>query len=176
MKKCGSLLFLSLLILSSCQKYYLTVYQERVDRDSLASTHVGSPDPRQKNPPKGQELIIEWQIPEDILRQKPSIHLEMIYKDYSEDKKVYLISHKSGYVVYKLVDEEYKKTKGLLAYKVEIKTEDGQIFRVWQHQMWVNIIRLEEPKEEESTSEPVDEFYQPETDEEESATFFPPES
>jgi hypothetical protein len=145
-----------------------------VDRDSLASTHVGSPDPRQKNPPKGQELIIEWQIPEDILRQKPTIHLEMIYKDYSEEKKDYPITQKSGYVVYTLVGDEYKKTKGLLAYKAEIVTEDGQVFRVWQHQMWVNIIRLEEPKEEETVSEPVDELPQPETDEEESATFFPP--
>jgi hypothetical protein len=176
MKKYSTFLFLLLLITTSCQKYYLTIYQERVDRDSLASSHVGSPDPRQKNPPKGQELIIEWQIPEDILRQKPSIHLEMIYRDYSEEKKVYSISHKSGYVVYTLVDDQYKKSKGLLAYKAEIVTDDGQVFRRWQHQMWVKIIRLEETKEEETSSEPVDELHQQETEEEESATFFPPES
>ena len=69
MKKYASLLFL-LFLFSGCQKYYLTVYQEKIDKDSLASTHVGSPDPRQKNPPKGQELIIEWQIPGEILKQK----------------------------------------------------------------------------------------------------------
>jgi len=176
MKKYGPFLFLLFLITAGCQKYYLTICQERVDRDNLASTHVGSPDPVQKNPPEGQELIIEWQIPEDILRQKPSIHLEMIYKDYSEEKKSYPISHKSGYVVYALLGQEYKKTKGLLAYKAEIVTEDGQIFRTWQHQMWVNIIRLEEPKEDGSAPEPVDELHDSETDEEESATFFPPES
>ncbi len=173
MKKCRVFLFLALiLVASSCQKYYLTIYQERVDKDSLASTYVGSPDPRQKNPPKGQELILEWQIPKEVLDKKPSIHLQIIYKDYSEAQKIYPITHKTGYVVYTLVGKEFKKTKGLLAYKAELQTEDGEVFRVWQHQLWVNIIRLEEPKEE--TLPNVADETQPETDEEESATFFPP--
>lgn len=171
MKKQWILPFL-LILSSSCQKYYLTTYQEKVDRDSLASTHVGSPDPRQKNPPKGEELILEWQIPKEILQKNPSIYLQVVYKDYSEVEKVYPIAHKAGYVVYRLVGEEFQKTKGLLAYKAELKTGDGEVFRTWQHQLFVNVIRLEEPQEE--TTQTTEAIYVPEDDEEESATFFPP--
>lgn len=172
MKKYRVFLFFLLLICSSCQKYYLSIYQEKIDRDSLASTYVGTPDPRQKNPPEGQELIIEWQIPRALLKEKPSIHLQMIYKDYSESKRIYPIFYKAGYVTYSILGEEFKKTKGLLAYKAEIQTEDGKTFLLWQHQLWVNVIRLED----EEKQEPLEDVEPPinEDDEEESATFFPP--
>lgn len=152
MKKYRIFLFLFLVVLlPSCQKYYLTIYQESIDQKSLASTYAETPDPRQKNPPLGKELIIEWQIPKELLKENPSIHLEIIYRDYSEAHYIYPISYKGGYVVYSLLGEEYKKTKGFLAYKAEIQTRDGKVFRSWQHQFWVKIIRLEEDDQEPSS-------------------------
>ncbi len=174
MKK--SSLFLFLILITSCQKYYLTIYQEKIDQNSLASSHVGTPDPRQKNPPFGQELIIEWQVPQEVVEKKPSIHLEVIYKDYSESRFIYPISYKTGYVTYNLLGEEYKKTKGLLAYKGEIQTEDGSVFRRWQHQLWVNVIRLEDSDEEPEPKEEIIPAADEEDEEEESATFFTPTS
>ena len=148
MKKCTILLLLlGMLSITSCQKYYLSICQLKIDKNSLASTYVGSPDPRQKNPPQGQRLILEWQIPKDLLTQKPTLHLEVLYQDYSEAKFTYPISHKRGYQVYTLQGEEYLEKKGLLSYKAEIITEDGTIFRKWRHQMWVQVIHLEEPPE-----------------------------
>ena len=171
MKKYSLFLFFCLFLLSGCQKYYLTIYQQKVNQDSLASTYVGTPDPRQKNPPKGQELIVEWQIPKDVLKKNPKIYLTVIYRDYSEAQFIYPISYKSGYVVYSLLDGEFDRTKGLLSYKAEIRVEEGEVFRFWQHQLWVNIIRLEDSKEEVSESLPSKIN---EDAEESSATFFPP--
>jgi hypothetical protein len=180
MKKRSLILFFLLLAFSSCQKYYLVIYQEKVSRDSLASTYVGTPDPRQKNPPKGQELIIEWQIPKDLLLEKPEIHLQVVYRDYSEAQFTYPIEYKSGYRVYTLVGDEYLETKGLLSYKAEIKTLDGKVFRTWQHQLWVKVIRIEEDSDQEDTTEDQDSdslpFIPEQDNEEKSATFFPPTS
>jgi hypothetical protein len=170
MKKGRALLFL-LLASFGCQKYYLTLYQEKVDETSLASTYVGTPDPRQKDPPIGQKLIIEWQIPGELLEKHPFISLQVIYRDYSEAQYVYPLSYKSGYTVYLLDGEEYQKTRGLLSYKAELKTSEGEVFRTWQHQLWVPVIRLEQSfplQSEEEVPEPE------ETPEEKSATFFPP--
>jgi hypothetical protein len=170
MKKGRAFLFL-LLLCCGCQKYYLTLYQEKVDETSLASTYVGTPDPRQKDPPVGQKLIMEWQIPKELMTKHPSLLLQTIYRDYSEAQFVYPISYRSGYVVYSLEGQEYKKTGGLLAYKAQIRCADGTVFRSWQHQLWTQIIRLEESAPE----KPEEEIpHQEETEEEQSATFFPP--
>ncbi len=178
MKKQSLFLIILLLAFSSCQKYYLVIYQEKVSRESLASSHVGTPDPRLKNPPKGQELIIEWQIPREILQENPEIHLQVVYKDYSEAQFVYPIAYQSGYRVYTLLGEEFLKTKGLLSYKAELKTEDGKVYRTWQHQFWVKVIRLEESDEEEGETPPenLEPTIPPEDSEEKSSTFFPPTS
>jgi hypothetical protein len=157
----------------SCQKYYLSVCQERVDRDSLASTYVGSPDPRQANPPLGEQLIVEWQVPKDLLKDALTIALDVVYKDYEESSYIYPISHKNGSFTASLLDEDYRKKKGFLSYKAEIRKGDGSVFRTWTHQLWVQLIHLEESQ----TTQP-DFLDQPKMDieEEESATFFPPTS
>lgn len=173
MKNRTLFLFPFLFIMASCQKYYLSIYQEKIDQSSLASSYVGSPDPRQKNPPTGQELIMEWQVPQEIIDKKASICLDVIYRDYSEAEFVYPISHKTGYVTYFLLDAEYKQKKGLLSYKGEIRTDDGEVFRSWQHQLWVKVIRLEDAGEEEPEEEIIPEADE-QDEEEESATFFPP--
>ncbi|MBX9924571.1 MAG: hypothetical protein K2Y01_10715 [Rhabdochlamydiaceae bacterium] len=171
MKKGRALLFL-LLLSCGCQKYYLTLYQEKVDETSLASTYVGTPDPRQKDPPIGQKLILEWQIPKELIAEHPSLHLQVIYRNYAEAQFVYPISYKSGYIVYSLVGEEYKKTGGLLSYRAQIQNQDGVVFRSWQHQLWVQLLHLEEPVHEQPEEEEVPQEL--ETEEEQSATFFPP--
>lgn len=167
---CGLCVFLT-----GCQKYYLTLYQENIDENSLASSVVGTPDPRRKDPPKGQKVILEWQVPKELLEEKPSLHFDVIYKDYSEAHFVYPVPHKAGYVVYSLIGEEYKKTRGLLAYRADIQTEDGKVFRSWTHQLWVNVIRLDQESGEEEEEEVSSVEAPPLTEEEESATFFPPD-
>ena len=99
------LIFLFLLCMG-CEKYYLSVKRETVDRSKLASTFVGSPDPRQKNPPKGQELILEWRLPEASLAKDPVLVLSVIYKNHTEEKVCYPITRRRGVVTYSVLNEE----------------------------------------------------------------------
>lgn len=133
------------MLLASCDKYYVTVRQLPVNSNSLASSYVGTPDPRQAHPPTGQKLIIDWVIPGDLLIEQPRVVLFLVFKDHTEKKLSYPIEYKSGYAVYALTGEEFEKTQGLLTYRAEIVDSEGQVFRDWKHQLWVNLITLEEP-------------------------------
>lgn len=133
-----------LLLLVSCDKYYLSVRQIPVDQKYLASTHVGSPDPRLAHPPLGQKLVVGWSVPSEILQKEPKVVLRLLFWDHSEKEIAYPIAYRTGYEVYSLLNEEFEKSKGLLTYRADIVMTDGQIYRTWKHQLWVNLIRLDE--------------------------------
>lgn len=160
--------------ISGCQKYYISICQEKIDRDYLASTYVGSPDPRQENPPLGQKLIIEWQIPKDVLQKHPMIVLQVVYQNYEESTFEYPILYKTGYVVNSLLGEEFVKRKGFLSYKAKIVLNDGSVFRNWEHQFWVDVIHLDEKVE--VRIEDVDSSENKESLEEPAASSFFPET
>lgn len=132
------------LLCTGCKRYYLTVSQQIINRDFLASTHVGTPDPRQAHPPLGRRLIVSWQIPDEVLQKKPHIELDILYWNYTEGKEVYAIDRKRGYVLYTLVDQEFVEKEGLLSYKAKLVTEDGKVYRKWKQQLWVDLIKLDD--------------------------------
>lgn len=138
-----SILFL-LLLSCGCEKYYLSVKREYVDQSKLASTFVGSPEPRQKNPPKGQELIIEWRLPPDALDEELILVLSVIYKNHSEDTICYPVDRRRGVIIYSLLNEDYKKTEGFLTYKAEIKSTQGIVVKEWKQQLWVDLIVIDD--------------------------------
>lgn len=132
-----------LLFLCSCEKYYLSVKREAVTRERLASTYVGSPDPRQKNPPKGQELIIEWRLPEEALAEKLVLVLEILYKDYTKGTICHPIDRKRGIFTYSLLNQAFKEKEGLLTYIAEIKTPEGEVIKQWKQHLWTELIIIE---------------------------------
>jgi|HubBroStandDraft_4_1064222.scaffolds.fasta_scaffold231309_2 hypothetical protein len=138
-------LFLSLLFLFStgCRQYYLSVCQQWVDVRYLASTHVATPDPRQEHPPIGQMLIFDWRIPKEIFNKNPKIVLDLILWDYTTRKVEIPIKRRMDFATYRLLNEEYEKSGGMLTYQAQIVTEDGQIFQQWKHQLWVNLITID---------------------------------
>lgn len=129
--------------LTGCEKYYLSLRQIPIDSDYLASSHVGSPDPSQANPPFGQKIMMRWVIPPRLLEKKPEIVFHVIYKNHTEEELCYPIDERSGLKVFSLLNEAYKSKRGILTYKAEIRTENGEIYRQWQHQLWVELITLE---------------------------------
>jgi hypothetical protein len=131
----------ALAFLASCSKYTLSVRQQKVDPSYLASAHVGTPDPRRKNPPVGQKLIVKWRVPVDLLDEKPYVALYLLYKDYSEGKVCFPIEDRSGYAVYSLLNPEFEEKRGILTYRAEVVTENGTIYNEWKHQLWVNLIK-----------------------------------
>lgn len=150
---------LSLFLLPGCRQYYLSVCQEWVDVRYLASTNVGTPDPRQDHPPIGQKLILDWRIPKEIYKKKPEIVLDLILWDYTARQIRIPIKRRMDFATYRLFNEDYEKTGGILTYRAEIVTEDGEIFREWRHQLWINLITVS------------DEQIPAQTGEEESAEF-----
>ena len=132
------------LIFTSCQKYFISIVQDRVDGDSLASAALYTPDPRAQHPPLGERLIVEWQLPRECVEQHPKLYLYVVYKDYTKKEFIYDITHRVDYIVYQLLGDAYCDTRGVLAYKAEVKLPDGTIFRTWQHQLWVEPIIIED--------------------------------
>ena len=129
---------------SSCSKYYLSVQQQYVDINYLASVQVNTPDPRKAKPPLGQMLIIDWHVPPRILKQHPQVVLDLILWDYSTKIVTIPLKGQLNYTTYKLLNEEYEKVGGILTYKAQIVTEDGKVFRESKHQLWVKLITIEE--------------------------------
>lgn len=136
--------FFFLLSLCSCGPYYVSVMQKWVDERYLASTHVGTPDPRQEAPPIGQMLVVQWCVPSEILALNPVAVLDMIFWDHTEQRICFPIRHKLNYEYYKLFDSEYEEKGGILTYKAAILTEDGCVYKECKHQLWVHLIKVED--------------------------------
>lgn len=137
-----SLFFLTLL--SGCGKYYLSVQQQWIDINYLASTQVNTPDPLRANPPVGQMLIIDWKVPRKMLKDKPQILLDLIFWDYTTQTIQIPITHQMNYTTYELLNDAYEKRGGILTYKASIVNQEGKLYRECKHQLWVNLIRIEE--------------------------------
>lgn len=132
------------LLCTGCEKYGLVLRQQRVDSLYLASTHVGSPDPRQKCPPSGQMLIVEWWVPPPLLKKEPRIIVQVLFRDYSEQIMEFPIQKRVGYETFLFPSVAQDPKRAMLAYKAEIVTGDGEVYREWKHQMWVKLIEVKE--------------------------------
>lgn len=139
-----SLLLLCAALFSGCRPYYLSICQEWVDVRYLASYQAGTPDPRLAHPPLGQKLILDWRVPKEIYKRNPEVVLDLILWDYTKRQIRFPIKSRMDYATYRLLNEEYEKTGGILTYRASIVTEDGEIFREWKHQLWVNLITIDQ--------------------------------
>lgn len=148
-----------LILLCSCNRYYVQVHQQRVDRSSLASAAINTPDPKLKHPPFGQMIVVEWKLPKDYLVENPLVQLDVIFWDNVERRYIWPVNQTRGYEILKILDADYEKTGGILTYRARILNEDGEIYREWRHMLWVNLITAEQigqplQSEPESTPNP----------------------
>lgn len=144
MKKYKSLFFLGYLLLVGCYKNYLYVQQRWIDRNDLASTWIGSPDPKQKDPPKGQQLIVSWNLPSRIYVQKPHLEVTIRFWDHSEAHLIRKVPKRRGWEVFSF-EKNLQEPKGkILSYQVKIVGSQGEEMDLWQHQLWTKSVLLEE--------------------------------
>lgn len=115
----------------------------KVDKSFLASTHVGTPDPRKACPPCGQLVLVEWWVPHNLLGCSPKIRLTLVYHNMTEEVIEHPIKYRIGYFSHEILGEDFNKTEGLLSYKTEVVTGDGEVFRESVHQLFVNLIQLD---------------------------------
>lgn len=146
--------FLALLFLTGCEKYYLSLTDQNINVDYLASVGAGTPDKRQQNPPFGEMIVMDWRIPKELLKQNPVIDLHVIYGNYTEKTFHYPLKKRMGYVTYKDIDAEYAEAKGIITYRANIRLEDGTIYRDWKHQLWTNLITVSDETPQPSPSTP----------------------
>ncbi len=145
------LLFLALfpiiILFTGCQKYYVNVIREDVSKKDLASVFVGSPDQRKKSPDKGEKLLVEWNLPSKDVNESLTLKLNILYGNYTSDVKEYPIEYKRGHIFFKLLNEEFKEKKGMIAYRAEILNEEKEIIKKWQHVLFVEHIPLQKSSE-----------------------------
>ena len=150
------ILLLCLFFLSSCYKNHLYVQQDKLDKNYLASSHVHTPDPRQKNPPEGQRLSVAWDFPLSIFKEQPlNLILTVRFWDNTQDVFVTKMEKKRGYVIYKFQDPTHNKPKKILTYKVDVVNEDGEIVEQWKHQFWKKLIKINKEENIESIASEV---------------------
>lgn len=134
---------------TGCEKYYLSLTDQKINVNSLASTHANTPDKRQHSPPIGEMIVMDWRVPKEILDKKPIIDLYVIYGNYTEQRFEYPISKRMGYKTCKVLNDDFVSSKGVITYRADLRLNDGQIYRSWNHQLWVNLITIDD-------DEPID--------------------
>lgn len=139
-----TLVLSGLLLLAGCGHSYLSVQQEWIDARYLASTHVKTPDPRQAHPPFGQRLLLYWWVPRAVLDQSPELVLQVIYKNFTQKTVTFPLKHRTGHKIFSLLNEEYHEKRGLLTWRAQIVTSDQKVFKEWKHQLWVNLIEIQD--------------------------------
>ncbi len=128
---------------ASCQPYGVSVNTFKVDKNNLASTHVGTPDPDKACPPVGVNIVVEWWVPHALIGCDPKVRLTLVYRNLSEEVIEHPISYRIGYFSHEVLGKQFKESKGLLSYKAEVVTGDGELFREEVHQLFVNVIHLD---------------------------------
>lgn len=128
--------FIILLLLTGCSQNHLSVHTDFVGYETLASFHVGTPDPELYCPDYGQRLHIAWNLP---CRAELVIRAYIRFKNLTETEWIIPLSEPRGRSTYILLNEDYDKTGGILTYKVELF--DGEkVIETQKHALWTELI------------------------------------
>lgn len=133
----GRIAILSILCVSlftGCYKNHLYVQQEWVDRNFLASTQVGTPDPRQADPPEGQRLLISWKFPRSLLDEELRLLVRVRFWDNAEECFSQPIDCSWGYAAL------FFSEKKILTYKLDVLNAKGKCIETWEHHFWTELI------------------------------------
>lgn len=131
------LAILSSLLLTGCYKNHLYVQQEWIDRNYLASSQVGTPDPRQACPPQGQRLLVSWKYPKVLLDEQLQLQITVRFWDNSEEVICHPVDRSWGSASF-----FFSETK-ILTYKIDVVNQCNEIIETWQHHFWTELIDID---------------------------------
>lgn len=157
--------------MTACTRPPLQVEIKYISRESLASYYVNTPDPRLFYPKVGQELLIQWNLPEVEFSQDLMLVVFLNMRDYTEREFAFRLNNASGHKVISVANEDYFSTGGILSFRVEILRGNVPLYSR-NHQLYVKLIRLDEespppvtqgiaPEEPEKVGPFVDEYILP---------------
>ena len=124
-----------LTIFAGCYKDHLYVQQEWVDRTFLASSHVGTPDPRQACPPEGQRLLVGWRFPKYLLDEQLQLVLTVRFWDHTEEVLEYPVERMKDSAAFYFC-------KKILTYRLQVVNADQEIIETWEHHFWTEPIKI----------------------------------
>jgi len=145
LKKKGLLIesLLLSLCLSGCYKGHLYVQQEWVDKSSLASSWVKTPDYRADRPAEGQRLLMSWDFPKSTFDKKLTLIARVRLWDNTEEVLAYPIKRKRGSTDYFFPNGGEGKSRKILTYLVQVVAENGEVVEAWKHQFWTELIEID---------------------------------
>jgi hypothetical protein len=126
--------------LASCYKNHFNVQQEWVDRNFLASSHIGTPDPRQEDPPVGQRLLVSWDFPRSIFEKHLELFLTVRFWDDTQETFQQPIERRRDYATFFFPQDSEERDRRILTYRVQAISENGEIVGEWDHQFWTKLI------------------------------------
>ena len=114
--------------------------QECLDASFLASSRIGTPDPRQENPPCGQRLLIAWCFPEDLFLQHLTLQVRVRLWDNSEVLEKLVVTTKQSHKA--LFFPSTGQDRRILTYRIDVTTEEGEVIETWKHPLWTDLIQI----------------------------------
>lgn len=116
--------------------------QEWIDREFLASSYVGTPDPRQEHPPLGQRLLVSWNFPRSIFEKHLSLSVTVRFWDDTQRTIVEPIERKRDSAVFYFPHDIPGSDKRILTYRVQAIAANGELVGHWDHQFWTELIEI----------------------------------
>lgn len=132
-------IFLSLLAVGCTTGSSLTVYKEKIDKDSYAANFAKTPDPNLES--KGEKLYVSYSLPKGARPQDNQIALQVVYKDMTEKTIIFPLEKRSGTVSYLLSGDEFSSAKGIFTYKAELMSHDKGVLDSVEQRLFVNLIK-----------------------------------
>jgi hypothetical protein len=137
------LLLMVFFLLTGCYKNHLHVQIENISTDFLASTHVGTPDHRQKNPPFGQRIILSWDFPRIVYKKDLKVVLTARFWNNTQEIREHRLTARKGRKIFFFSNKERSKQNKILTYRIQIIAKDGTIIETWKHQFWTEVIDVD---------------------------------
>ncbi|MEI6242388.1 MAG: hypothetical protein WCP39_03165 [Chlamydiota bacterium] len=130
---------------TSCYKGHLYVQQENIDKKYLASFYVDTPDPKKTDSFKEQNIYVSWDFPSSLFEKK--LFITLVVRLRNDEEKVFgwNIDQKRGIQTFRFPLENDPKRK-ILTYRVEVKTEKGEIVEEWKHHFWTKLVDIDRPQ------------------------------
>lgn len=114
--------------------------QEWVDRNFLASTRVGTPDPRQEHPPEGQRLLVAWDFPRSLFERQLHLKITVLLWDNTQEMIEMPMERRRDTAAFYFPSKE--KERSILTYRVQVFSKEGDLIETWNHHFWTELIDI----------------------------------
>lgn len=116
--------------------------QEWVDAEFLASSKIGTPDPRQEHPPCGQRLLLAWDFPRSLFDEKLTLVATVRFWDNTQEVLFHPVERRRSYTAYYFPNPEPSGDRKILTYQVQVVSSNGTVIETWKHHFWTELIEI----------------------------------